>query len=66
MVVDKSESPRRKFVDVSEDELMKAVIEMCVKLGISNSVAGLYSISGVIFAEHAKARQMVKDTKTNL
>jgi hypothetical protein len=55
--------PERKFINVSKDELMRAVIEMSQNLGISNSVADIYSISGALFTEHDLAIQRTKDKK---
>lgn len=62
-MTNKSNSPERKFINVSKDELMQAVIEMCLKLGISNSVVGIYSISEAVFKEHDQAIQRTKEKK---
>jgi len=47
-------SPTRRFVDVTKDELMQAVIKMVNDLGISGSSTG-YSLYTAVFAEHDKA-----------
>ena len=49
----------RLFVDISEDELNKAVIEMVTKLGIHGSGAG-YSLYQAVREEHQKAKDHVK------
>lgn len=63
---DLSESPKRRFIDVTSDEIQHAVNEMCVKLGISVSVAGIYSISGAVHNEHQKAIERTKELNEDL
>lgn len=58
--MDYSDSSRRRFVDVPIDELSHAVIEMCVKLGISNSGAGDYNLLAHILNYQQETKEKLR------
>lgn len=53
-------SPYRKFIDVPAEELKIAVLEMCIKLGISNSGVGDYNLSALIIDYQSQIREDLK------
>lgn len=60
MLYDNNESPRRRFIEVSEQELFKAVIEMCKKLGISNSGLGDYNLAALVIECQRETKEKLK------
>lgn len=50
----RDQHPKRKLAQLSADELLEAVIEMCLKLGISGSGPG-YSLFNAAEEERQKA-----------
>lgn len=60
-----NKSPTRKFVEVPEEELKQAVIEMCEKLGISTSAFG-YNLVGTIIEIQRDVREVETKQKKAL
>lgn len=44
----------RSFKDLDGDEIVKAIAEMCKKLGICGSVNGYYDLYSIIQDEHER------------